>query len=354
MDHFYWSLQAWLTYRFDALSAFSSYGLTLLALYEDLTPGLTAFMLTSASNFVLFTHSLCKQYGKLQMDFVSVERVVELLHLDEEPVGTVIPPAAWPSTDADIVLDNVTVRYAPHLEPSLENVSLRIPARATCAIVGRTGSGKSTLALALLRTVRPEAEAEGGGGGSITVGGVDLADVDVHAWRQRITFVAQDPVLFPGTMRDNLDPVRAHGDDECAAVLARVLNEHGSNSSSSGGGDDNNADNSNSNNNNNQQWTLDSRVEAGGKNLSQGQRQLVGLGRAILRRSPIIILDEATASIDKETSTAIQEVLREELRDSTVITIAHRVEAVKGADFAVVLDKGRVVRAGKPEDVVVG
>lgn len=352
MDHFYWSLQAWLTYRFDALSAFSSYGLTLLALYEDLTPGLTAFMLTSASNFVLFTHSLCKQYGKLQMDFVSVERVVELLHLDEEPVGAVVPPAAWPSTDADIVLDNVTVRYAPHLEPSLENVSLRIPARATCAIVGRTGSGKSTLALALLRTVRPEKEEGGGGGGSITVGGVDLADVDVHAWRQRITFVAQDPVLFPGTMRDNLDPVRAHGDDECAAVLARVLNEHGSHSSSSGGGgvDANDADNTN----NNQQWTLDSRVEAGGKNLSQGQRQLVGLGRAILRRSPIIILDEATASIDKETSTAIQEVLREELRDSTVITIAHRVEAVKGADFAVVLDKGRVVRAGKPEDVVVG
>ncbi|EOD43750.1 putative abc bile acid protein [Neofusicoccum parvum UCRNP2] len=233
MDHFYWSLQAWLTYRFDALSAFSSFGLTLLALYEDLTPGLTAFMLTSASN--------------------------------------------W-----------------------------------------RTGSGKSTLALTLLRTVLPEA------GGSIHVGNVDISKVDVHTWRQRITFVAQDPVLFPGSMRENLDPVNQHSDEECAAVLHRVL-----------GAD----------------WSLSSHIDGGGKNMSQGQRQLVGLGRAILRRSPIIVLDEATASIDKETALAIQEVLRDELKESTVITIAHRVEAVKNADYCIVLDNGRVVANGTPEEV---
>ncbi|EKG12941.1 Putative ABC transporter protein [Macrophomina phaseolina MS6] len=321
MDHFYWSLQAWLTYRFDALSAFSSFGLTLLALYEDLTPGLTAFMLTSASNFVLFTHSLCKQYGKLQMDFVSVERVVELLHLDEEPVGTLVPPpaSAWPAPNDAIVFDNVSIRYAPHLEPSLQNVSLRIPGRSTVAIVGRTGSGKSTLALALLRTVLPDQ------GGRISVGAIDIAEVDVHAWRHRVTFVAQDPVLFPGSLRENLDPVAEHADEECAAVLRRVLGEG---------------------------WELESRIEGGGKNLSQGQRQLVGLGRAILRRSPIVILDEATASIDLETAMAIQGVLREELSGSTVITIAHRVEAVRGADFCVVLEGGRVVASGRPEEVM--
>ncbi|OJD36754.1 abc transporter [Diplodia corticola] len=337
MDHFYWSLQAWLTYRFDALSAFSTFGLALLALYEDLTPGLTAFMLTSASNFVLFTHSLCKQYGKLQMDFVSVERVVELLHLSEEPAGTHTPPPHWPDAASDIVLSNVTIRYAPHLEPSLSNVTLRIPAGSTCAVVGRTGSGKSTLALALLRTVSPSAEEEDDSVGTITVGGVDLATVDVHAWRQRVTFVAQDPVLFPGTMRDNLDPTHAFPSAQCAAVLDRVLNEN--------------------NNNNNtptttdaKHWTLSSPIAPGGKNLSQGQRQLVGLGRAILRRSPVVVLDEATASIDLETAAAIQALLRAELRESTVVTIAHRVEAVRGADFAVVLERGRVVRAGRVED----
>ncbi|GME29279.1 putative ABC transporter protein [Neofusicoccum parvum] len=318
MDHFYWSLQAWLTYRFDALSAFSSFGLTLLALYEDLTPGLTAFMLTSASNFVLFTHSLCKQYGKLQMDFVSVERVVELLHLEEEPVGTLEPPASWPGYGDDIVFENVTIKYAPHLEASLSDISFHIPGGSTVAIVGRTGSGKSTLALTLLRTVLPEA------GGSIHVGNIDISKVDVHTWRQRITFVAQDPVLFPGSMRENLDPVNQHSDEECAAVLHRVL-----------GAD----------------WSLSSHIDGGGKNMSQGQRQLVGLGRAILRRSPIIVLDEATASIDKETALAIQEVLRDELKESTVITIAHRVEAVKNADYCIVLDNGRVVANGTPEEV---
>ncbi|KAL8988090.1 MAG: hypothetical protein Q9177_002777, partial [Variospora cf. flavescens] len=150
MDHFYWSLQAWLMYRFDALSATSTFLLTLLALYTGVSPGLTAFVLIAASNFVSHTHQLCKSYGQLQMDFVSVERVVELLRLEQEPPGPVDPPAWWPSSNGDIVFQDVTIRYAPHLEPSLSNISLRIPAGSTTALLGRTGSGKSTLALSLL------------------------------------------------------------------------------------------------------------------------------------------------------------------------------------------------------------
>ncbi|KAI1114358.1 ABC transporter [Nemania sp. NC0429] len=314
MDHFYWSLQAWLQYRFDAISAISTFSLVLLSLYQRLSPGLTAFVLATASQFVDATHGICRAYGKLQMDFVSVERVVELLDLEEEPVGCLSPPASWPSYSDDITFDEVTLKYAPHLEPSLRDVSFVIPGGATCAVLGRTGSGKSTLALALLATVHPER-------GRIRVGAVDIAQVDVHAWRQRISFVAQDPVLFPGTLRDNLDPLRLHGDAECEATLRRVLGP--------GSG-----------------WALASRVDDGGKNLSQGQRQLVGIGRAVLRRSPVIILDEATASIDKETALAIQDVLRDELARSTVITIAHRLEAVRDADYFIRLDAGRVVEAG--------
>ncbi|RYP76118.1 hypothetical protein DL771_001942 [Monosporascus sp. 5C6A] len=314
MDHFFWSLQAWLMYRFDALSALSTFVLTLLALYQGLSPGLTAFVLTTASLFVDATHSLCKVYGQLQMDFVSVERVVELLDIEEEPSGDLVPPAAWPSSRDDITFDSVTLRYAPHLEPSLRDVSFIIPGGSTCAVIGRTGSGKSTLALALLATMHPER-------GVVRVGSVDISRVDVHAWRQRISFVAQDPVLFPGTLRQNLDPLGEHSKAECEGVLRRVLGEGG-------------------------QWTPDSHVDGGGRNLSQGQRQLVGIGRAVLRRSPVVVLDEATASIDKETAAAIHEVLREELRCSTVITIAHRLEAVKGADYFIRLDAGRVVEAG--------
>ncbi|KAI1323330.1 ABC transporter [Xylariaceae sp. FL0255] len=313
MDHFYWSLQAWLMYRFDVISGVSTFGLTILALYQGLSPGLTAFVLITASQFVDATHGLCKAYGQLQMDFVSVERVVELLDLEEEPVGDIEPPASWPSYNDDITFDHVTLKYAPHLEPSLKEISLKIPAGATCAVLGRTGSGKSTLALALLATMRPEQ------GGSISVGSMDISKVNVHAWRQRISFVAQDPVLFPGTLRDNLDPLSQHSDAECEAALRRTL----------GPG-----------------WSLSSRVDDGGKNMSQGQRQLVGIGRAVLRRSPVIILDEATASIDRETALAIQDVLRDELARSTVITIAHRLEAVRDADYFVRLDSGRVVESG--------
>ncbi|KAL8682945.1 MAG: hypothetical protein Q9186_001024 [Xanthomendoza sp. 1 TL-2023] len=313
MDHFYWSLQAWLMYRFDALSASSTFLLTLLALYTGVSPGLTAFVLVAASGFVDSTHALCKQYGQLQMDFVSVERVVELLHLEQEPRGSIDPPARWPSYNGDIVFDNATIRYAPHLDPSLTNISFRIPAGSTTALLGRTGSGKSTLALSLLAIMKPES-------GRILIDNIDISNVNTQALRQRVTFLAQEPVLFPGSMRQNLDPLNEHADDACDTVLQRLGSTYN--------------------------WTLDTEIEAGGKNLSQGQRQLVGLARAILRRSAIVILDEATASIDTETAMQIQAILREELKESTVITIAHRLEAVKDADFFVKLDEGRVVAAG--------
>lgn len=315
MDHFYWSLQSWLIYRFESLSAMSTFCLTALALYTDVTPGLVAFVLIAANSFVESTHALCKQYGQLQMDFVSVERVDELRHIEQEPAGTIEPPASWPRFGSAITFENVTIRYARHLDPSLTNISLRIPSGSTTAVIGRTGSGKSTLALSLLGVVRPES-------GRIMVDGIDISDVCTQALRTRVTFVAQDPILFPGSIRLNLDPTGEYTDAECADVLQRICSRrHG--------------------------WNLSTRIEAGGRNLSQGQRQLIGLTRAVLRRSPIVILDEATASIDQETSLEIQKVIREELRESTVVTIAHRLEAVKDADYYVVLDRGGVEREGK-------
>lgn len=259
MDHFYWSLQAWLMYRFDALSACSTLALTLIAIYTGVSAGLTAFVLIAATQLVNATHALCRTYGQLQMDFVSVERVVELLHLEQEPTGTIDPPAWWPTQSGDIIFDNVTLRYAPHLEPSLIDVSLRIPAGSTTAVIGRTGSGKSTLATALLATILPSS-------GSITIDDISLASVNKQALRERVTFVAQDPVLFPGTMRQNLDPMNEYTDDECESVLEKVAGRF--------------------------TWTLEFNIEPGGRNLSQGQRQLIGLARTILRRSSIIVLDE--------------------------------------------------------------
>ncbi|RFU32735.1 hypothetical protein B7463_g3630, partial [Scytalidium lignicola] len=319
MDHFYWSLQAWLSYRFDNLSACSTFILTVIALYTKVSPGLTAFVLTAANRFVTATHALCRIYGQLQMDFVSVERVVELLHLDVEPTGTIDPPASWPVLGSDIVFEDVTVQYAPHLDPALSNVTLTIKGGSTTALIGRTGSGKSTMALSLLATILPVS-------GRILIDNIDISKVNTQALRKRLTFLAQEPVLFPGSMRQNLDPLDEYSDEECLEVLSKIAGKH--------------------------QWTLDSHIDTGGRNLSQGQRQLVGLARALLRRSSIIIMDEATASIDMETALRIQEILRDEMKESTVITIAHRVEAVSNADYCVVLGKGKVIEKGVPGSMV--
>ncbi|KAL8936626.1 MAG: hypothetical protein Q9216_004827 [Gyalolechia sp. 2 TL-2023] len=320
MDHFYWSLQAWLMYRFDALSACSTFVLTLLALYTGVSPGLTAFVLIAASGFVRSTHALCKQYGRLQMDFVSVERVVELLHLEQEPRGTVDPPAWWPSFNGDIVFENVTIRYAPHLDPSLSDVSVRIPAGSTTALLGRTGSGKSTLALSLLAIMKPES-------GRILIDNIDVSTANTQTLRDRITFIPQDPHLFPGTLHSNLDPHNAHSASTITTILSLVAPSQTS-------------------------WSASTPIADGGKNLSQGQRQLVGLARAVLRRSSVVIMDEATASIDEGTAREVQRVLKRELRASTVVVIAHRVEAVEGAEWVVRMEAGRVVesRATREEE----
>lgn len=318
MDHFYWSLQSWLMFRFESLSAVSTFCLTVLALYTSVSPGLAAFVLIAANSLVEATHGLCKQYGQLQMDFVSVERVDELLHVEEETQGTIDPPASWPRFGRDITFDDVTIRYAPHLDPSLKNIKLRIPGGSTTAITGRTGSGKSTLAVSLLSVIRPES-------GRVLIDDIDIAQVNTQALRTRVTFVAQDPVLFPGSIRLNLDPTGDYSDEECSEILRRVCGRHG--------------------------WSLDTHVEAGGRNLSQGERQLIGLSRAVLRRSSIVILDEATASIDHESSLEIQQIIREEMKESTVITIAHRLEAIKDADYYIVLDQGGVSSQGYVKDI---
>ena len=319
MDHFYWSVLAWFMYRIENITAVSAFALTVVAVIMGLTPGLTAFMLSTVNAFIGSTHLLSRLYGELQMEFISVERVQELLHIEEENPGTIQPPAAWPRFGAEITLKNVTVRYADHFDPALREITLRIPGGSTVALVGRTGSGKSTLVQALIGVVRPSF-------GKILIDNISVDEVDIQALRQRVTFVAQDPVLFSGTIRHNLDPIEQYSEEECGAVLKRICGR--------------------------QNWTLEMNIESGGRNLSQGQRQLIGITRAVLRRSAVVILDEATASIDYDTSMSIQKVLRDEMTESTVIIIAHRIEAVKDADYAIIMENGKVARHGPASDML--
>jgi len=228
-------------------------------------------------------------------------------------------------------------------------------------LLGRTGSGKSTLAQSLLRFVDPTE-------GRIIIDGIDICKIGISDLRSRITFIPQDATLFSGTLRDNLDPFGEHDDSECLDVLYRVqmitpsayasqktsrqasrapsIHEHERVETESTVASVNTEGEPKS------KIRLDTQVSAGGTNFSSGQRQLIAMARALLRRSAVIILDEATSSIDFATDVKIQATIREEFTDSLLLTVAHRLRTVIDYDRLVVLDKGRIVEFDTPWNLI--
>ena len=316
-DHFFWSMAFWLDFRLSTTSAFTRAILIWFMIWNDTPASAVGFVLLQTSIAMQSVQQLCERFAQLQLDAVSLERVDMLGQIPEEANGDGQPPADWPRPSDDVTFNAMSFKYDDHLPEVLKQVTFTIPGGSTCAVLGRTGSGKSTIANALLATQTPSH-------GNVSIGPVDLAQVDRKALRNSVTFIQQDPTLFPGTLRDNIDPEGKFSSAECLNAIHRVIGP---------------------------EWTLDSQIDAGGKNLSQGQRQLVGITRAVLRRSGLVILDEATASIDRGTAAVVQRVLRDELTKSTVITIAHRLEAVEDATWCVRLDHGNVVECGPAKDL---
>ncbi|KAF4451327.1 hypothetical protein F53441_5671 [Fusarium austroafricanum] len=267
-DHFFWSMTFWLDCRIGMTSAIMRTILVLSMIYMGTPASAVGFVLTQTNIAMSAVQQLCEKFAALQLDAVSLERVDALNRVPEEPSGDIEPPQDWPGPCDSVKFNSMSFKYADDLPSVLDKVSFEIPGGSTCAVLGRTGSGKSTIANALLVTQAPSS-------GAVSIGSIDLAHVDRTALRNRVTFIQQDPILFPGTLRDNIDPEAKFSDQECTNAIYRVL------------GSD---------------WGLDTRIDAGGKNLSQGQRQLVGICRAVLRRSGLVILDEATASIDRGTA----------------------------------------------------
>ncbi|CEG75854.1 Putative ATP-dependent bile acid permease [Rhizopus microsporus] len=213
--------------------------------------------------------------------------------------------------------------YAPENPPVLRNVSFKVNPREKIGIVGRTGSGKSTLALSLFRFMEPTS-------GHVYIDGVDIHTIGLNTLRSRLTIIPQDPVLFSGTLRSNLDPFDQHDDAELWASLKRAHliddeNQQGENAIS-----------------------LDSPVTENGSNWSQGQRQLIALARALVKKSSLIILDEATSSVDFDTDHKIQETIRTEFKNSALLCIAHRIRTVADYDRILVLDHGQVKEFDTP------
>jgi len=235
---------------------------------------------------------------------------------------------------------DVQMRYRPELPLVLRGIAFDIAGGRKAAIVGRTGAGKSSVSVALLRLAELN-------GGTIAIDGVDIATVGLPLLRRSLTFIQQEPLLFAGTVRSNLDPLEQHPDHQLETVLREVdfvrLSGNGSNGAAVGANDANCGGASGETG-----GALLMEVAEGGGNLSAGLRQLLMLARAMLRRSPVLLMDEATANCDFATDAVIQRVIRSHFGAATIVTIAHRLETIIDYDLLLLLANGRVAEAGEP------
>eukprot|EP00980_Cylindrotheca_fusiformis_P007862 scaffold1669_cov129-Cylindrotheca_fusiformis.AAC.73 len=232
----------------------------------------------------------------------------------------------WP-WKGGIRFKNVSMRYNPSSPMVLRDLSVDIPPGSTLGVVGRTGSGKSSLLLTLFRIVEIEK------GGSIEIDGVDIRSVGLKTLREKMSIIPQDPVLFVGTIGYNLDATRKTSPEDMWAALEAASPELAQQFRSAGG--------------------LETPITEGGGNLSQGQRQLICLARALLRKNKVLVLDEATSSVDSRTDQQVQDTIRTQFVEKgvTVITVAHRLDTVMGYDKIAVLGSGNLLEYGRPSDL---
>ncbi|XP_078661499.1 ATP-binding cassette sub-family C member 5-like [Branchiostoma floridae x Branchiostoma belcheri] len=271
--------------------------------------GMMQFMMTDAAD--------------AQATFTSVERLrYYITNLTAEAPDVIEdrdPEASWPS-QGEIQLNNLSMRYRENLPLVLKSISCNIRSREKIGIVGRTGSGKSSLGVAIFRLVEP---AEG----TIYIDGVDVSKIGLSALRSKLSIIPQDPVLFVGTVRYNLDPFNQYSDDQMWRALERVYMDGAIRALDS---------------------NLDSVVVENGENFSVGERQLLCMARALLRNCKILILDEATAAIDSETDSLIQTTIHEAFADCTMLTIAHRLNTVMTSHRVMVMEDGQLSEFDTP------
>lgn len=264
-----------------------------------------------------------RMISELETNVVAVERVSEYT---KTPVEADLinefqrPLPDWPSKGV-VEFKNYSTRYRSGLDLVLKNINFKVNEAEKVGIVGRTGAGKSSLTLALFRLIEPTS-------GSIVIDDENLSHLGLHDSRSRLTILPQDPVLFSGTLRMNLDPMDSYNDQTLWEALEHAhLKDFVQGLPSA----------------------LEYDCGEGGQNLSVGQRQLLCLARALLRKTKILILDEATAAVDMETDELIQNTIKQEFSDCTVLTIAHRLNTVIDYDRIMVLDQGEVKEFENPQ-----
>ncbi|KAK9359938.1 P-loop containing nucleoside triphosphate hydrolase protein [Lipomyces starkeyi] len=332
----FWGLMVWLMLRAEliggaVLAVTSGF---LVKNTDKIDAGLAGLCLTYAITFGQTTMWFVTSYTNIEMNMNSVERVKEYMNLASEAPDVIEdarPPAEWPNKGA-ISVENLSLRYAPELPKVIDDISFEVKPRWKVGIVGRTGAGKSTIAGAFFRVLEAET-------GRILIDGIDIAKIGLRDLRSALAIIPQDPTLFAGTIRSNLDPFDMYTDAEIFLALRRVKLIDSTPVST---------DELTEEQKSNVFYDLSSPVTEGGGNLSQGQRQLVCLARSLLKSPRVIILDEATASIDYETDAQVQLTIRAEFSHCTILTIAHRLRSIIDYDMILVLDSGHVKEYNKP------
>lgn len=335
-----WVANRWLMFRTDAVGSLVMLfaGVFIILSVGHIDAGLAGLSLSYAISFSESALWVVRLYANIEMNMNSVERLQEFTHIEEEPPAEIpenVPRSTWPEK-GEIEVKDVSLRYAPELPRVIKNVSFHVEPCNKIGIVGRTGAGKSTIITAFFRFLDPET-------GSIHIDGVDIAKIGLKNLREAITIIPQDPTLFTGTIRSNLDPFDQYTDEQIFEALGRVNliapgeREAASSDSSSGLGE-----------NKNKFLDIELAISEGGNNLSQGQRQLMCLARSLLKSPKVILLDEATASIDYKSDAMIQRTIRDEFSSSSILTIAHRLRSIIDYDKILVMDAGKVVEYDDP------
>ncbi|XP_061472003.1 ATP-binding cassette sub-family C member 3 isoform X5 [Rhineura floridana] len=269
---------------------------------------------------------MVRMTSDLESNIVAVERVKEYSETKTEAPWIIQdkrPPEDWP-TQGEVQFTNYSVRYRKGLDLVLKDLSLNVKGGEKIGIVGRTGAGKSSMTLCLFRILEAVE-------GEIKIDGMRISEIGLHDLRSKLTIIPQDPVLFSGTLRMNLDPFNKYSEEEIwkALELSHLKRFVSS-----------------------QPAMLDYECSEGGENLSVGQRQLVCLARALLRKTRILVLDEATAAIDLETDDLIQMTIRTQFEDCTVLTIAHRLNTIMDYTRVLVLEKGAIAEFDTPSTLI--
>jgi ABC-type multidrug transport system fused ATPase/permease subunit len=324
---YFWIFNRYLMLQMSLIGTFFSIAIGVVILSSTTVVDISYFgaIFTFTMSFsTAMTHAV-NFWGTLESYMDAAEAVMGYNELETEDQGGIEVPEDWPSK-GKVEVQGLDLAYSVHLPLVLKGVSFVIEGGRTIGIAGRTGAGKSSLTLSLLRLIEPR-------NGSIIVDGIDISTVKLLDLRTRIAFIPQDPVLFSGTIRSNLDYFREIPEEQLIDALRRVklLAEDGDVKSGL--------------------FTLDSPISAGGANMSQGQRQLLCLARVLLKKPRIMILDEATSAVDNKTDLMIQETIKQEF-SGTLIVVAHRLRTIMGFDEVMVMSDGKIGEIGKPEKLL--